>query len=57
MVLLSMAVPPEGRGEFRERFRAMAMEEKKPCYIGCGVVCNTPVSCWIASAYHCDHRF
>ena len=58
MALLSMAMPPEDRGGFRERFCAasMATEENKSSRTGCGVVCNTPVP-WIASAYGCDNLY
>ncbi|KAI2489027.1 hypothetical protein MHU86_25573 [Fragilaria crotonensis] len=56
MLLLSMAVPPEDRAHFKERYHAFATgKETSPCPLAGTTrkVCNTNVA-WIAAAYGCD---
>ena len=56
MRLLSMAVPPEDRDHFKERFHAFATgKETCPVSVGytSGKVCNTKDT-WIAAAYGCE---
>ena len=57
MLLLSMAVPPEDRACFKERFHAFANGKETslfPMTAGHdGKVCNTEAA-WIAAAYGCD---
>ena len=56
MRLLSMAVPPEDRARFRERFRAFASGKDMSPYplVGCTEkVCNTSAN-WIGAAYGCE---
>jgi hypothetical protein len=56
MRLLSMAVPPEDRAHFKERFHAFATG-KETCPVSAGntskKVCNTKDT-WIAAAYGCN---
>jgi hypothetical protein len=54
--LLSMAVPPEDRDHFKERFHAFASgKETSPCPLTgtTGKVCTTNAA-WIAAAYSCN---
>ena len=56
MRLLSMAVPPEDRAHFKERFHAFATgKETSPCPLTgtTGKVYNTNAA-WIAAVYGCD---
>ena len=56
MRLLSMAVPPEERAHFKERFHAFSTgKETSPCPLTgtTGKVCNTNAG-WIAAAYGCN---
>ena len=53
MALHSMAVPPEGRAEFEDRFHAFATGEEEPSCPPTGIVCNTRAA-WIAGAYGCE---
>ena len=56
MQLLSMAVPPEDRAYFKERFHAfLTGKETSLCPLTgtTGKVCNTNAAC-IAAAYGCD---
>jgi hypothetical protein len=56
MQLLSMAVPPEDRDHFKERFHAFATgKETSLCPLTgtTGKVCNTNAA-WIAAAYGCN---
>jgi hypothetical protein len=56
MRLLSMAVPPEDRAHFKERFHAFTPgKETSPFHLTgtTGKVCNTNAA-WIAAAYGCN---
>ena len=54
MALLSVAVIPEDRDLFRERFCLAARRDKRKNHRSrFSRICNTPIS-WIASAYQCD---
>ena len=53
MALLSMAVPPEDRAAFEDRFRSFKTGIAKPLCPPTGTVCKTRAD-WIAGAYGCD---
>ena len=53
MALLSMAVPPEDRGVFEDRFRSFKTGQAKPTCPSTGTVCRTSAA-HIAGAYGCD---
>jgi hypothetical protein len=53
MALLSMAVPPEDRSAFVDRFCSFKTGEAKPACPCTGTVCRTSAD-WIAGAYGCD---
>ena len=53
MALLSMAVPPEDRGAFEDRFRSFKTGEVKPTCPSTGTVYRTSAA-HIAGAYGCD---
>jgi hypothetical protein len=53
MALLSMAVPPEDRSAFVDRFCSFKTGEAKPACPYTGTVCRTNAD-WIAGAYGCD---
>ena len=56
MALLCMALPPEDRVGFQDRFRAFATGEAEPTCHTAGIVCNTSVA-WIAGAYGVESAF
>jgi hypothetical protein len=53
MALLSMAVPPEDRSAFVDRFCSFKSGEAEPACPWTGMVCRTSAT-WIAGAYGCD---
>ena len=53
MALLSMAVPPEDRSAFVDRFCSFKTGEAEPACPLTGTVCRTSAA-WIAGAYGCD---
>jgi hypothetical protein len=54
MALLSMAVPPEDRQVFRDRFQAVATDDgRQNGGATNGIICNTCIN-WIGHAYGCE---
>ena len=53
MALLSMAVPPEDRSAFVDRFCSFKTGEAEPACPSTGTVCMASAA-WIAGAYGCD---
>jgi hypothetical protein len=53
MRLMSMAVIPEKRSAFRQRFRQASKDEKKHVKSEQSNLCHVPMS-WIAKAFQCE---